>query len=71
VAIAHLVPAAAVRRAGWILEHHTDSGPLTELRAVAGAMATAPSRLAPHLPARTGLDKAWNLYVNTDLDVEA
>jgi predicted transcriptional regulator of viral defense system len=70
VAIARLFPAAAVRRAGWIMERHGGAGPLTALREVARAMSATPSKLAPFKPGRTSLDRDWNLYINTELDIE-
>jgi predicted transcriptional regulator of viral defense system len=69
-ALVPLYPIAAIRRVGWVLEHHTDLGGLDDLRQAALASGPEPSRLAPYRPRGGPLDRSWNLHVNAELEVE-
>jgi predicted transcriptional regulator of viral defense system len=68
--LADLYPAAALRRVGWILANHTDTENLDELLHAAAEGRATPSLLSPTGPRRGPVDKAWNLRLNADLEVD-
>ncbi len=64
VAAAQLFPAAAARRAGWILDQFSERHDLATLRAVTAEAVPTPSRLDPTRPAIGPVDHEWLLYLN-------
>jgi predicted transcriptional regulator of viral defense system len=62
-AAAHRYSVSAVRRAGWILEHHTDLDVADSL----DPRHAAPTMLDPHGGRRGPIDPTWQLIINTDL----
>jgi predicted transcriptional regulator of viral defense system len=66
--IAHLFPASAVRRTGWMLENFTDLRGLGELKSLSGALPPTPSVLSPDSPRAGKVDRDWNLQINARLD---
>ncbi len=65
--LAGRVPIAASRRAGWIVEHHTDVR-LDALAQMSGAAAAEPSKLDQHGPRRGKVDRRWRLRINAEIE---
>jgi predicted transcriptional regulator of viral defense system len=65
--LTRIVPIAASRRVGWIVENHTD----VRLGAVAEATGAAlgePSKLDQHRPRRGPIDRRWRLRINAVIE---
>jgi predicted transcriptional regulator of viral defense system len=61
-------PVAAVRRVGWIMATHTDSGDLAPLLRAARAGEVPSSPLHPAYPGRGRVDQVWGLALNVEVD---
>ncbi|SEF15568.1 Transcriptional regulator, predicted component of viral defense system [Jiangella alba] len=68
--LAHNYPAAAGRRAGWVLDRFGPELELEPLRDVVQSKATAPSLLDAAGPTTSELDRDWRLRVNRDVEVD-
>lgn len=62
-AAASRYPASAIRRAGWILQHHSD----LDVGGHLDARDAAPTMLDPHGGRRGPIDPTWQLIINTQI----
>ena len=64
---AEVFPAAAIRRLGWLLEHFVEGTDASLLNNILAVRTTTPSFLNPSSRERGGLDRRWNMYINTEV----
>lgn len=71
IRLAPSFPAAASRRAGWILSEFTEHGDLTALQETVQKLAGSPSRLDPYSNVGGPIDTDWMLSLNREVEPES
>jgi predicted transcriptional regulator of viral defense system len=69
VAVAALYPTSTIRRLGWLLENYTDVSGTDCLYSLSESAKKNPSKLLPTAKAEN-LDNRWNLFINTQVEVD-